>query len=71
MIELGEIDDGESCLASPNQTNPRWKLKAPKGKAGEDWGSAVSWRIGNTTEYRDIKRSNEVAKLWLITWATR
>ncbi|ETS77679.1 hypothetical protein PFICI_09741 [Pestalotiopsis fici W106-1] len=53
----------ELLASSKGQTNARWKIKDPKPKAGEDWGSGVSWRIGNTTEYRDIKRSTEVAKL--------
>ncbi|KAH6656515.1 FAD dependent oxidoreductase [Truncatella angustata] len=45
--------------SSKGQDNTRWRWKAPKTKTGEDWGSGVSWRIGNTTEYRDIKRARE------------
>jgi sarcosine oxidase / L-pipecolate oxidase len=51
-------------LASPTgQSNERWRWKDPKPKTGADWGSDVSWRIGNTTEYRDIDRSKRESKL--------
>lgn len=47
-------------LASPSgQTTTRWRWKTPKAKTEGDWGSAVSWRIGETTEFKDIKRSRE------------
>ncbi|KAK9424125.1 putative FAD dependent oxidoreductase [Seiridium unicorne] len=53
-----------ALLASPGgQSNPRWRWKSPKPKTGGDWGSDVSWRIGNTTEFRDIKRSKRESKL--------
>lgn len=49
-------------LSSPNgQTNARWRWKeTPKGG---DWGSAVSWRVGTTTEFADIKRAGRESKL--------
>ncbi|KKY35408.1 putative sarcosine oxidase [Diaporthe ampelina] len=49
-------------LASPNgQANARWRWKeAPEGG---DWGSAVSWRVGTTTEFADIPRAGKESKL--------
>lgn len=53
-----------ALLSSPNgQSIARWRWKAPKPKTGGDWGSAVSWRIGNTTEFADIKTANRESKL--------
>ncbi|KAH8750770.1 FAD dependent oxidoreductase [Diaporthe sp. PMI_573] len=50
-------------LASPSgQTNARWRWKEPP-KAGGDWGSAVSWRVGTTAEFADIKRAGKESKL--------
>ncbi|KAI0897659.1 FAD dependent oxidoreductase [Annulohypoxylon nitens] len=45
--------------SSTGQNNARWRWKTPKPKTGGDWGADVSWRIGNTTEFRDIKRARE------------
>ncbi|KAK2614506.1 hypothetical protein N8I77_001321 [Diaporthe amygdali] len=50
-------------LASPGgQANARWRWKETP-KAGQDWGSAVSWRVGTTTEYADIKRAGKESRL--------
>jgi sarcosine oxidase / L-pipecolate oxidase len=52
----------KELLASPDgQTNPRWRWKDPP--KGGDWGSAVSWRVGTTAEYADIKKTGRVSKL--------
>ena len=53
----------KELLASPSgQTNARWRWKEPP-KADGDWGAAVSWRVGTTTEYVDIKRAGRESKL--------
>ncbi|KAF4443810.1 fructosyl amino acid oxidase [Fusarium acutatum] len=38
------------------QPEARWRWKNPKAEEGkEDWGGAVSWRLGNSTELVDIQ----------------
>lgn len=47
---LLEVGDGR-------QTISRWRWKSPEaGKAG-NWGEAVSWRVGSSVEFRDIRLS--------------
>ncbi|POS75228.1 hypothetical protein DHEL01_v206382 [Diaporthe helianthi] len=50
-------------LASPSgQTNSRWRWKAQPPKTEADWGSAVSWRVGTTTEFADIRRAGPAGR---------
>lgn len=42
--------------AQPVQ-NFRWKM--PEGVGGKDWGGAVSWRLGDTKELRDLDRPSK------------
>jgi sarcosine oxidase/L-pipecolate oxidase len=53
----------ELLASSHGQNNARWQWKSRKPNKGADWGSDVSWRIGNTTEYRDIRHSKRESKL--------
>ncbi|KAI1861303.1 uncharacterized protein JN550_010982 [Neoarthrinium moseri] len=45
------------------QSNEQWKWKSSKVKAGSGWGDVVSWRVGTTTEYKDIRRFKVESKL--------
>lgn len=52
-------------LESPNdkQQNDRWRWKEPNPEArSSDWGTDVSWRLGETKEFAEIRRSR-VSKL--------
>ncbi|KAI9150795.1 L-saccharopine oxidase [Paramyrothecium foliicola] len=54
----------KALIESANgQINTRWQWKVPNTQAGGDWGNSVSWRVGNTTEYRDIKVAKRESKL--------
>ncbi|KAK2695812.1 hypothetical protein QWA68_004101 [Fusarium oxysporum] len=47
--DLLQSEKGEQPVA-------RWKWKSPKTDEGKgDWGGAVSWRLGNSTELVDIQ----------------
>lgn len=51
-------------LDQGRQTEKRWQWKA--GGGGDDWGDAVSWRIGKSRELRDLikeKKRLEQARL--------
>ena len=55
----------QNLLSSPNGKQPvqRWRWKEPKkSDSAADWGDIVSWRIGETTELRDLNLST-VSKL--------
>ncbi|WYZ36877.1 hypothetical protein EsH8_II_000383 [Colletotrichum jinshuiense] len=51
----------KNLLESADNQQPiqRWRWKEPKSKEGEKWGDAVSWRLGNTMEFAEIRKARE------------
>ena len=47
----------KTFLEAPNkqQPVPRWRWKEPQQNGDGKWGDAVSWRIGQTREFKDIQ----------------
>ncbi|KAJ0166478.1 L-saccharopine oxidase [Colletotrichum tanaceti] len=49
----------QSLLEAPDGKQPveRWRWKEPRAKKGEGkWGDAVSWRLGSTVEFAEIRK---------------
>jgi len=46
-------------LNKGEQRLPRWQWRRSDGKTGNDWGDAVSWRIGTQKEIREVIEERE------------
>ncbi|KZL82593.1 sarcosine oxidase [Colletotrichum incanum] len=49
----------KNLLQAPDNKQPvqRWRWKEPKEKESEKWGDTVSWRLGNTVEFAEIRNA--------------
>ncbi|KAF9880962.1 sarcosine oxidase [Colletotrichum karsti] len=50
----------KQLLETSKQELPRWQWRTPKNK-DDNWGDAVSWRVGTVREMKDLIAENEAA----------